>query len=85
MLQKIFVAAISLLSCHFAIAQVATINTSATDTTTVVTEQEKKEPALTITGSVDAYYKYDFGNTKTNSFTSFTQAHNSFSLGMASV
>ncbi|MBI5856606.1 MAG: porin [Sphingobacteriales bacterium] len=85
MLQKIFVAAISLLSCHFATAQVAAINTSATDTTTVVTEQEKKEPVLTITGSVDAYYKYDFANTKANSFTSFTQAHNSFSLGMASV
>jgi hypothetical protein len=43
------------------------------------------EPALKISGSVDGYYKYDFAKTAGNSYTSFTQTHNSFALGMASV
>ena len=41
--------------------------------------------SLTISGSTDVYYKYDFGKTKTNNLTSFTSSHNSFELGMASV
>lgn len=44
---------------------------------------------LTITGSVDAYYRYNFANAKdsgrTNNYTSFTNSQNSFELGMASV
>jgi len=44
---------------------------------------------LTITGSVDAYYRYNFQNAKdssrTNNYTSFTNSQNSFELGMASV
>jgi Putative beta-barrel porin-2, OmpL-like. bbp2 len=49
------------------------------------------EPAktTTITGSVDVYYRYNFANAKTtlatNNATSFTNSHNSFELGMASV
>ncbi len=43
------------------------------------------EPLLKISGSVDGYYKYDFAKTAGNTYTSFTQTHNSFSLGMASV
>jgi len=43
----------------------------------------------TITGSVDAYYRYNFANAKTsgvyNNATSFTNSHNSFELGMASI
>ena len=42
-------------------------------------------PALTISGSVDGYYKYDFAKTAANTYTSFTQTHNAFALGMASV
>jgi hypothetical protein len=42
-------------------------------------------PALTITGSADLYYRYDFAKQASNSFTSFTQSHNSFELGMATV
>jgi Putative beta-barrel porin-2, OmpL-like. bbp2 len=41
-----------------------------------------------LTGSVDAYYRYNFNNPKEapyNSFTSFTKTHNSFELGMASL
>ncbi|MFI5188374.1 MAG: porin, partial [Chitinophagales bacterium] len=44
---------------------------------------------LTLTGSVDAYYRFNFQNAKdsgrTNNFTSFTNSQNSFELGMASV
>ena len=44
---------------------------------------------LAITGSVDAYYRYNFHNAKdsghTNNLTSFTNSQNSFELGMASV
>ena len=43
----------------------------------------------TITGSVDVYYRYNFANAKsslaTNNATSFTNSHNSFELGMASL
>jgi hypothetical protein len=44
-----------------------------------------KPSALAITGSADVYYKYDFGKSKGNNLTSFTNSHNSFELGMASV
>ncbi|MGN6165953.1 MAG: outer membrane beta-barrel protein [Flavisolibacter sp.] len=41
--------------------------------------------ALSISGSADLYYKFDFGKSKSNNLTSFTHSHNSFELGMASV
>lgn len=86
MLQKIFVAAIGLLSYTYLNAQTAsTLNLISEDTISTAAEDPKKEPTLVISGSVDAYYKYDFANTNANGFTSFTQTHNSFSLGMASV
>jgi hypothetical protein len=86
MLQKIFVAAIFVLSVNNTIAQVASINLPKADTAVSAPPDEtKKEPFLTISGSTDAYYKVDFANTKANGFTSFTQTHNTFALGMASV
>lgn len=85
MLQKIFVAAIGLLSFNFLIAQTASIIINSADTTSKTAEAPKKEPAFTISGSVDAYYKNDFAKTTANSFTSFTQTQNAFSLGMASI
>ncbi|MDZ4793161.1 MAG: outer membrane beta-barrel protein [Bacteroidota bacterium] len=81
MLQKLFVAAIGMLSITLAFAQTASV-TVALDS--VVVEQEK-EPTLTITGSFDAYYRNDLADVKTNSYTSFTPLHNSFALGMASL
>jgi len=52
-------------------------------------DSTKKTSPLTITGSVDAYYRYNFNNAKdsmrTNNYTSFTNSQNSFELGMASV
>jgi len=85
MIQKFFMAALGLLTFTFSIAQNASVTTT-TDTAPAATaEEEKKAPTLSITGSVDAYYKYDFADTKANGFTSFTQTHNAFSLGMASL
>ena len=81
--KKFFVAAMGLLSFTLAEAQIASVVTDST--AAPVPEEEKKAPVLAITGSVDGYYKYDFGKTTANSFTSFTQTHNAFSLGMASL
>jgi hypothetical protein len=84
--KKYFVAALSVLSFSLASAQIASVSYDTTGATATATpEEEKKAPALTITGSVDGYYKYDFAKTKANSLTSFTQTHNTFALGMASV
>ena len=53
------------------------------------TKPAEPEKTTTITGSVDVYYRYNFSNAKsasaTNNPTSFTNSHNSFELGMASV
>ncbi len=53
------------------------------------TSDSTKKSTLNITGSVDAYYRYNFHNAKDsgylNNYTSFTNSHNSFELGMASV
>lgn len=40
---------------------------------------------LAISGSVDAYYKYDFGKHSMNIPTSFASDHNSFSIGMVDI
>jgi len=53
------------------------------------TDTTAKKGNLSITGSVDAYYRYNFANAKdsgrTNNYTSFTNSQNSFELGMASL
>jgi putative OmpL-like beta-barrel porin-2 len=52
-------------------------------------QDSTKKGNLTIAGSVDAYYRYNFHNAKdsgyTNNYTSFTNSQNSFELGMASI
>jgi hypothetical protein len=57
------------------------INSKAQDST--------KKGSLTVSGSVDAYYRFNFQNAKdslrTNNYTSFTNSQNSFELGMASL
>ena len=40
--------------------------------------------SLTFSGSIDAYYRYNFDG-QVNNFTSFTNSQSSFELGMASV
>jgi hypothetical protein len=55
----------------------------------VSAQDSTKKSALNITGSVDAYYRYNFNDAKkdsiTNNYTSFTNSQNSFELGMASI
>jgi hypothetical protein len=48
-------------------------------------QDSSKTSSLMINGSADVYYKYDFGKSKSNNLTSFTNSHNSFELGMASL
>jgi Putative beta-barrel porin-2, OmpL-like. bbp2 len=48
-------------------------------------QDSAKTSALTINGSADLYYRYDLGQSKSNNLTSFTNSHNSFELGMASL
>ena len=52
-------------------------------------QDSTKKGNLSISGSVDAYYRYNFHNAKdsgyTNNYTSFTNSQNSFELGMASL
>lgn len=72
MLKNFLAVTISFLSTVSLIAQ--------TDSTT--------KSVTTFTGSLDAYYRYNFTGPeagKTNNLTSFTNSHNSFELGMASL
>jgi hypothetical protein len=54
-------------------------------TITVNAQDAAPKPATTFGGSADAYYKYDFAGVDGNGLTSFTRAHDSFELGMASI
>ena len=47
-------------------------------------DEAATSPATTWGGSADAYYKYDFAK-HNNGLTSFTNSHNSFESGMASI
>jgi hypothetical protein len=83
MLRKFFVAVSALCITLSANAQ-ETAGTAGT-TAPPAAAPETKPPVLAITGSADVYYRFDFGKTKANNLTSFTNSHNAFSLGMASV
>jgi len=50
---------------------------------TTITEEEKSTKPLLISGSADVYYQYSFNGNPLP--TSFTETHNSFTLGMANV
>ncbi len=55
---------------------------------TVVAQDSTKSSNFKLSGSGDVYYRYNFHNPKTapyNNLTSFTNSHNSFELGMASL
>lgn len=57
--------------------------------TVALCQDSTKKATLNISGSLDAYYRYNFSNAKdsfrTNNKTSFTNSQNSFELGMASL
>jgi len=67
----------------------STKKTPAADTSkpATVPVDTTKPPPVTITGSVDVYYRYNFNAPagKTNNYTSFTNSNSSFELGMASI
>lgn len=88
MLQKI-VATGTLLACFIqGPAQDLTAKLTTTPSTQTVENPPAppdKTPSFTFTGSADVYYRYDFAKTRANNLTSFTNSHNSFELGMASV
>ncbi len=51
-------------------------------------QDSSKTSSFTLSGSADVYYRYNFNNPKAgvfNNLTSFTNSHNSFELGMASL
>lgn len=56
----------------------------AQETPSTTPAAEEKKPTI-ISGFVDAYYRYDFSRNPANNRTSFTNSHNSFELGMASI
>jgi Putative beta-barrel porin-2, OmpL-like. bbp2 len=87
MLRKLFMALIAMQISVFMFGQdVAVVSTTpATSSTEGEKADPEKKPFLTITGSADVYYRYDFAKTKANNLTSFTNSHNAFQLGMASV
>src|SRR5258706_8149947 len=77
MLKRIFATIITIISCFSAFSQ---------------SDSSSSSPPVTITGSVDGYYRFNFadakdaeGNPITNNYTAFTNSQNSFELGMASV
>lgn len=63
----------------------ATILPAIAQDSTAVAEETETETPLKISGGADVYYRYDFAKTKTNNYTSFTNSHNQFQLGMAFV
>ena len=87
MLQKIFSTAILCLSFSvFSYGQSASVeNNSQTPITIESEDTEEPAPSLTISGSADAYFRYDFNKQLSNNKTSFTNSQNAFSFGMASV
>jgi hypothetical protein len=84
MLRKLSATMALLSACLITFSQTNNVSAAA-DTTSVQVTEEPKKPALTITGSADLYYRYDFKKQADNNRTSFTGKHNSFALGMASV
>lgn len=88
MLHKFFVAALatgSLFISNQVLAQEANIPAATVVAENAPDPEPEKKPALTVSGFADIYYRYDFAKTKANNFTSFTNSHNSFALGMASI
>jgi hypothetical protein len=85
MLRKFFVAMTASALALFSNAQTASVEITPQNFDSLTNEAEPPKPLLTITGSADVYYRYDFAKTKANNYTSFTNSHNSFALGMASV
>jgi Putative beta-barrel porin-2, OmpL-like. bbp2 len=70
-------------NCLFAQTTASTESVTTTATAPVATETEVKPPPLSISGQVDAYYR--FSSSKAAGLTSYTPATNAFGLGMANI
>jgi hypothetical protein len=88
MLQKFFATGLAMACFIPAIAQEASAPAT-TPATQAASAPEDPKPATVISGYADVYYRYNLAKpTKAvgyNNFTSFTNSHNSFALGMASL
>jgi hypothetical protein len=73
---------LSILLCAGAVV-VTPISAQAPPTDEKPTEVKNDPPPLSISGQVDAYYRYS--SAKVGGLTSYTGAHNAFSLGMANI
>jgi Putative beta-barrel porin-2, OmpL-like. bbp2 len=85
MLRKLFATVLAVGSTLIAFSQENSATTPPPDEIKKETPPEEKKPTLTISGSADVYYRYDFKKQAGNNKTSFTNSQNAFSLGMASV
>jgi len=83
MLRKFLVAILGMASFVQAFSQ--STSEAKTDTTAVTAPVEEVKPTTTINAGVDVYWRYDFAKQKANNLTSFTNSHNTFELGMATV
>lgn len=86
MLQKLLATGIALSCISLSYAQTGeSISSSETTVEASPPAPEEKKPLISFSGSADVYYRYDFGKQAGNNRTSFTNTHNAFSLGMASL
>ena len=87
MTKKIF-ATISIFMAFFSLAAQETPKTALKKMASVSTSSDLTEDSsktLTISGGLDAYYRYNFSDKFVNNNTSFTNSQSSFELGMATV
>jgi hypothetical protein len=85
MLRKLLATVFAVGTTLVAFSQENSAVTPPPDEVKAETPPEEKKPTLTISGSADVYYRYDFKKQAGNNRTSFTNSQNAFSLGMASV
>src|SRR5574338_258121 len=87
MLQRFYLLTTALLLSAFSWTQTASLTTPSESTPVKPENTTWKDslPVLTFSSSADVYYKYDFAKTNSNTYTSFTNSQNTFSLGMASL
>jgi len=83
MTKKIFAVASIMLAFYSVTAQDATKKPAVLATSSDLSEDSTK--TLTISGGLDAYYRYNLSNKFANNNTSFTGSQRSFELGMATV
>ena len=80
-------AAITLSMISFTISFAQEVTKSAIKKAAIVSTNpdDDETKTFTISGGVDAYYRYNFSNNFVNNYTSFTNSQSSFELGMASL